>query len=1095
MKNLKILHSRLKPPEINEQTIILESLIRLFKSKSAEKLILINAPAGYGKSTNTCIFLNREKYNYAWIRLNKNINTEFLFLLYVSESIREINSNFGKSTINAINNLSDDIGIIHDKDVVLEKLINIFNDEFITYFKDTIYLVLDDLHEIIEYKWINQLTELLIFNTSPNLKIIITSRYLTGFNTAKYKAKRIASEISKEELSFRENDIKQLAKRIYNSEISDTECKELYNYFEGWVTGLHLLFQTSGKINDIVKTGSKFISDNIFNFFAEEIFNSQDDESKEFLLKSSFLDTFDDNICIKLFNNLNSSKIIKYLDEKNIFIEKVKQDTEELHNSGKYYYNYLFKTFLNQKAAEYLGKEFQKTLNIISEYFISQNNFIESIDLLILANDFEKAFKLFDLNFNELIQNSNFEKLWLYLEKFENNVSEHYKILYYKSILYKYYKGDINTALELINNAIKQTDKSGDKEFYILCIQAKAEILINQGKEKVAESIKLLKSILSKSKNKLINARINYLLGSSLFNLNKLKESEKYLEIALSICSEEKDNDLISDIYSMLGNINIIKGEFTLSNHYYTLTLNKTKGLYKKLIIQANLTILYSRTAKFEQAKQYLDSSYSLLNLFRTPIFEILYKMTEYSIHFESGNFESAEEIAKEINKIALKLNNNYYIYLSYIFLAESNYYKNNFNKALEYFRLSSEYLNKSNKTDALFLELYTEICNYKLYKKSDLEKTLIKVGDYFKEIGTNYDTAFINFYTALYYYNKGLFETAITYLNNSLSISAEKEYFSFLLREYILHNEMFTYAEKNSIQTDLINKIKIIISEINELEWIDDRFRKYLNQLKSEQYDIKMYIFGRLEFHIKNKPVDESIWKRKIRKLILCYLLYYNNAISKDKIIELFFKESSLENADNIFHQAISNIRLALKTETEINQKEKSVKHTLVNYEGKMLKLGKNVLIYSDAAEFDNLLKKASAVVDNLRKINYLKTALNLYKGDALEGFYDDWSESIRNEYKNKYIKAMEQLIELLDKANKTDEIETYCDKLLQTDNLNDSAHYYKIKLFTERGNIHQAKQHYERFKKIYHNELNEEIPKNLNEKIRLILNNKIDE
>lgn len=60
--------------------------------------------------------------------------------------------------------------------------------------------------------------------------------------------------------------------------------------------------------------------------------------------------------------------------------------------------------------------------------------------------------------------------------------------------------------------------------------------------------------------------------------------------------------------------------------------------------------------------------------------------------------------------------------------------------------------------------------------------------------------------------------------------------------------------------------------------------------------------------------------------KLLLVYLLINQGIrIQKDKVLGIFFAELSPESADNIFHQAITNIRNVLKPPATVKQTDDS--------------------------------------------------------------------------------------------------------------------------------------------------------------------------
>src|SRR5437016_1063996 len=87
----------------------------------------------------------------------------------------------------------------------------------------------------------------------------------------------------------------------------------------------------------------------IFNFFAEEIFSRLEDDMQDFLINTALLDNFSDKMSDWLLNIKNSKKIIEQLVNKNIFIQHI-QSPHYLTTGTAYedYYSYLtlFHSFL-----------------------------------------------------------------------------------------------------------------------------------------------------------------------------------------------------------------------------------------------------------------------------------------------------------------------------------------------------------------------------------------------------------------------------------------------------------------------------------------------------------------------------------------------------------------------------------------------------------------------------------------------------------------------------------------------------------------------------------------------------------------------------
>ena len=108
--------------------------------------------------------------------------------------------------------------------------------------------------------------------------------------------------------------------------------------------------------------------------------------------------------------------------------------------------------------------------------------------------------------------------------------------------------------------------------------------------------------------------------------------------------------------------------------------------------------------------------------------------------------------------------------------------------------------------------------------------------------------------------------------------------------------------------------------------------------------------------------------------------MIHHGLKINKDKITDIFFTDMPMEKAEPLLHNAITNIRNALKTP--------GTDKKYIAYEGRLLSLNENYFYKSDAMEFNNLYKQIfSKDVNSAVKNEYINEAINLYKGEFLPG------------------------------------------------------------------------------------------------------------
>ncbi len=120
---------------------------------------------------------------------------------------------------------------------------------------------------------------------------------------------------------------------------------------DGWVAGLMLMLGR-GRVEDLeVRLAGDFIPQEVFDYFAAEIFDRKEEEVKEFLLQTSFLPQMTAKMAEELTGLPSASRILPELSRNNCFIEESPQ-AETL-----YRYHPLLRKFLSSKAREILPAE------------------------------------------------------------------------------------------------------------------------------------------------------------------------------------------------------------------------------------------------------------------------------------------------------------------------------------------------------------------------------------------------------------------------------------------------------------------------------------------------------------------------------------------------------------------------------------------------------------------------------------------------------------------------------------------------------------------------------------------------------------------
>ena len=121
--------------------------------------------------------------------------------------------------------------------------------------------------------------------------------------------------------------------------------------------------------------------------------------------------------------------------------------------------------------------------------------------------------------------------------------------------------------------------------------------------------------------------------------------------------------------------------------------------------------------------------------------------------------------------------------------------------------------------------------------------------------------------------------------------------------------------------------------------------------------------------------------------------------------------------------------------------------------------------------------------------KIIKLKHAVELYKGDFMEGNYETWCEELRSKYRTYFISMSEDLSEMLFDNDDFDGSLHYSENLLRFDKLNLGGYENIINCMVKLEKPQIAKVRYSQLAKYYKKEYDESLPEKLSAKLEKII------
>lgn len=318
-------------------------LINLLNQFLDKKLILISAPAGYGKTSLLVDYASKCDLPFCWLTLDELDRDPQRFITYFIAALAERFPNFGGETRAALNSLVS----LEDN---LESLVVTLTNEVYDTIREHFILALDDYHLVEDVELIRVFLARFVKLSDENCHLALSSRRLTHLpNLPRMVADEQVEGLDFAELAFRPEEIQALFAQNRGIKLADNSARDLAEQSEGWITGLQLAGFAGGTTERVRVARAAGLDLN--QYFDEQALAPQPPEVRSVLLYASLFDEFDAELCRAVFGNLfseplNWSSLLNRILENNLFVLPVGSDGRWLR------YHHLFRDFLRARLQE-----------------------------------------------------------------------------------------------------------------------------------------------------------------------------------------------------------------------------------------------------------------------------------------------------------------------------------------------------------------------------------------------------------------------------------------------------------------------------------------------------------------------------------------------------------------------------------------------------------------------------------------------------------------------------------------------------------------------------------------------------------------------
>jgi len=342
-----VIRTKLTPPQTARDIVPRARLLERLTQDRVRPLVLVSAPAGYGKSVLASSWLESQDWAFTWLSLDARDADLRQFVTYLVAAIRNVFPGACESTLALV-------GATHPP---LSAFVASLSNDLDSLDRPFI-LVLDDYHRIPAGSAVNELLSQLLARPPLPLHLVMLTRRDPPLPMLKLRASGQVTEIHMQDLRFTRQEVRSLLQTSLELTADEEVLAKLNQELEGWAVGLRLVSLALRRADDPegllkrLKGGVPQIQE----YLLQEVVDGQRPGIQDWLMKSSILERFCASLCdavcgaedVEETPAIDGGEFIKALGEENLFVIP-------LDVTGEWFrYHHLFQALLQHQLSERL---------------------------------------------------------------------------------------------------------------------------------------------------------------------------------------------------------------------------------------------------------------------------------------------------------------------------------------------------------------------------------------------------------------------------------------------------------------------------------------------------------------------------------------------------------------------------------------------------------------------------------------------------------------------------------------------------------------------------------------------------------------------
>ena len=551
-----ILQTKLFIPRRRPDNVQRPRLVERLNAEGGQRITLISAPAGFGKTTLLAEWIATSERCVTWLSLDQSDNDPTLFWGGFLAALQRLEADLGKDAQRLLESPQ-----APPLETLLAQIINDINACPLSFVH-----VFDDYHFITNTA-IDEAVTFLLEHLPPNLNVIIASRADPALPVALWRGRAQLTEIRASDLRFSVDEVDGFLRSRLKRDLPASAIAALESRTEGWAAGLQLAALSMQGREDIDGFIEAFSGSHrhILSYLVGEVLEQRPRGTLDFLQQTSILDRMCAPLCEAVTGQAGGQAMLETLDRANMFVIP-------LDDGGRWYrYHHLFAEVLQRRLHQAEPEREPAYYQRASEWFEQSGSSAEAIEYALRGRDWPRAMRLIEASMSEAQQRGEVATLMRWLGTLPDEAIQarpalclaHALMLTFVDEFRAAEKRLVVTERALQQNPLPNAGEQAALRGQVALVRETAALVLEYPGEAILAAGQEALRLLPEGDQARRGYALNLMGCAHYLQLGDVRAAEQAFQDALRLCRAAGDNFSVMQVYVHLSTMRVIAGRLS----------------------------------------------------------------------------------------------------------------------------------------------------------------------------------------------------------------------------------------------------------------------------------------------------------------------------------------------------------------------------------------------------------------------------------------------------------------------------------------------------------------------------------------------------